>query len=77
MSIIVPKNYYKMLCGRCKLKVETVDYQYEQCPRCHSHTITSARAERWEAYEAPASQQRQANEDVAKALKQHVIGGRE
>lgn len=75
MSIIVKRNYYRMLCGVCRTKCETVDFQYERCPSCGSHTITSARAERWEGYQAPVSQQKDANEEIRRMLGERKLGG--
>lgn len=76
MSIIIKRNYFKMECGQCRFRVETVDHQYERCPNCGSHSITSARAERWEGYQAPVSQQKDANEEIARMLGEKVLGGK-
>jgi DNA-directed RNA polymerase subunit RPC12/RpoP len=75
MSIVIKRNYWRMVCGDCRLNIETVDYQYTRCPGCGSHSITSARAERWEGYAAPVSQQKDANEEIRRMLGEKVIGG--
>lgn len=67
-NIIVPVAYFRLRCNECGLQVETRGIQYHQCPGCHSRQITSARAERMEAYEAPKSQQKDANQVVKKML---------
>lgn len=69
MSLLIPHVYYRIRCRVCGMKVETRDVQYEKCPKCGSHSVDSARAERMEAYDSDRNDQESVNESVERALR--------